>query len=81
MEVKIISLTEEGQERQDYRNMLKIEIDGERVFSVYDGEPEDANLNRDFNDCWNIPTLMRLAHKAGIAGESITFADIEVDEP
>lgn len=56
----------------EYRNAFEIKIDGEKVFSVWDGEPEDANLNRDFNDAYSIPGLMRRAFEAGKAGEEFT---------
>ncbi len=36
---------------KDYRYTLTIDIDGREAFRVSDGEPEDATLNRDFNDC------------------------------
>ena len=78
--VEIISLTEEGQERRDYGNALEIRFNGSRVFSVYDGEPEDSNLCRDFNDCWKIPDLIEKAYKAGLAGEELEITSSEVDE-
>ena len=80
MEAKVISLTDEVIERRDYRNAMEIHINGKMVFSVYDGEPEDANLRRDFNDCWKIPSLLEMAHRAGIAGEKLSIVHEKVDE-
>ena len=80
LEIKIISLTDEAINRRDYRDSMEIHIDGERVFSVFDGEPEDANLARDFNDCWTIPSLLEMAHKAGIAGKELSVVHEKVDE-
>ena len=80
MKIEIISLTEEGQERRDYRNILMIKVDGKQVFEVFDGEPEDANLARDFSDCWNIPKMLKAAHKAGLAGEKLEMERSEEDE-
>ena len=80
MKVTMKSLTEEAIERRDYRDVLTISIDGKKEFSVSDGEPEDATLGRDFNDCWSIGDLMEKAYKAGAAGESFEMEAIEVDE-
>ena len=51
MKIIMKSLTEQGVEDRDYRDAIEIFIDGKRVFSVGDGEPEDSNLGRDFSDC------------------------------
>lgn len=77
MKVSSISLTEEAVERRDYRDMYVIEINDKKVFSVSDGEPEDSNLSRDFNDVYEIPKLLKLAYLAGKNGEELTF-DIRV---
>ena len=80
MKVLLVSLTDEAQERRDYRDCLEISIDGKAVFEVYDGEPEDATLARDFNDCWGIPELMEKAYLAGIANEDFLIERREEDE-
>lgn len=69
MKVKFISRSEESLEDHDYRDKLEIHVDGKQRFHVSDGEPEDANLGRDFNDCMNIDTLMEEAYQAGVRGE------------
>ena len=48
--------------------------------SFLDGEPEDSNLSRDFNDVYNIENLMLLAYEAGKAGEELTVKIIH-EEP
>ena len=48
---------------------LEIKVNGKSEFCVSSGEPEDANLNRDFNDCYKITNLMKVAWEAGKAGE------------
>lgn len=63
-------------ESNDYTHSLKIEVDGKEVFRVYDGEPEDANLDRDFNDCFQIPNLMKQAYEAGKNGEKLKVIDV-----
>ena len=80
MKVEMKSLTDEAFERRDYRDILEIDIDGKCVFSVHDGEPEDANLNRDFNHCWNICDLMKKAYNAGKSGEDFELSHILQDE-
>ena len=80
MKIKVLSLTEEAFEKRDYRNVMKILVNDKSVFCVYDGEPEDANLNRDFNDCYTIPILMEMAYKAGDLGEIFEIEYLKVDE-
>ena len=74
-------LSEKGLENRDYKNILTILIDGVERFSVMDGEPEDSNLNRDFNDCWNVPDLMRSAYEAGKNGETFEISETLCDNP
>lgn len=80
MKVKVLTLTDEVVESNDYRNAIAIEIDGERKFEVIDGESEDANLSRDFSDCFNIENLMELAYDAGKKGETFEISYEEVEE-
>lgn len=76
----MLTLTDEVVESNDYRNAIAIEIDGERKFEVIDGESEDANLSRDFSDCFNIENLMELAYDAGKKGETFEISYEEVEE-
>jgi len=80
MKVTVKSLSEKLYEERDYRDVLEILIDGKVKFLVSDGEPEDANLLRDFNDCWVIPELMHVAFDAGKNGEDFVIEEIGVDE-
>lgn len=80
MKVTVIKLTEEAVEKRDYRDGFVIEIDGKGVASFFDGEPEDANLSRDFKDCWGIPDLLKRAHEAGKNGETFELEAKEVAE-
>lgn len=65
------------EELYDYRFGLTIKIDGEKVFSVYDGEPEDNSLERNFSDCHNIEDMMKRAYEAGKAGEPFEVERVE----
>ncbi len=62
---------------EDWRDSLRIEIDGTMVFCVWDGEPEDTNLSRNFNDCYKVVGLMRRAYEAGKRGESFSAEEKE----
>ena len=79
MEVKVLRCTEIQLEDRDYRDVLEIYVNGKRVFNVGDGEPEDSNLARDFNDCYSITDMIQSAFTAGQEGEclTITRGDIE----
>ena len=50
------------------------------VVKFSDGEPEDANLSRDFSDVHSIPMLLKRAHAAGERGEIFEVEEIESDE-
>lgn len=50
---------------------IRVETDngGRDQVSFYDGEPEDNNLARNFNDVYSIVGLMEMAYEAGKRGE------------
>lgn len=77
MDIKVIGLSDETLAENDFASYLQIEVDGKVSFAVYDGEPEDNNLSRNFNDCYNIKDLMQAAYEAGTRGEpfNIEFVD------
>lgn len=77
MKIEIISRSSETLEEYDYNDKLQIKIDGNLVFEVRDGEPEDNNLSRNFNDCWNIEDLMLMAYEAGKRRENFEVIDID----
>ncbi len=64
----------------DYRSAMSISIDDKKVFDVMDGEPEDSNLSRDFNDCYSIGDMMRAAYEAGKAGETFEVVTEETSD-
>ena len=80
MLIQIYSLSEEAVENRDYRSALKIEVNNKNTFEVYDGEPEDNSLGRNFSACWDIEKLMKMAYEAGESGEEYTVEYFEVDE-
>jgi len=80
MKIKETVSSEKFQENNDYRCFLEIEVDGKKECGFSDGEPEDANLNRDYSDCYNIVSLMKRAHEAGKNGEELIIEEIESDE-
>ena len=80
MKVVIQTLTEEEIERRDYRDAVEILIDGKKVFSVGDGESEDNNLSRNFNDCYGIDGIIKQAYEAGMDKEKLDIKHIKLDE-
>lgn len=44
--------------------------------SFFDGEPEDNNLNRNFNDCYSIENLIKKAYEAGKNGEVLEIEKV-----
>lgn len=80
MKVEIIERSQEKVENCDWKSAIQIKIDGEVVFSISDGEPEDANLGRDFADVSKIPHLLTKAYQAGKAGDSLEMFHSESSE-
>ena len=70
---KIVGPNEEG------RAFLSITV-GDETLTFIDGEPEDANLCRDFNDCYNIVNFMYKAYNAGKAGEPFEHEIIQTED-
>ncbi len=59
-----------------WRMALKIEAETEtsqKELSFIEGEPEDANLYRDFADVYKIENLVLMAYEAGKNGESLSI--------
>ncbi|MDQ0174413.1 hypothetical protein [Bacillus chungangensis] len=67
-------------DEDEMREALTIQVNGKTLFNVFDGEPEDRLLMRDFNDCYNIVDLMRLAYQAGRDGEGFSHEIIDESE-
>lgn len=80
MKIKVTTWSDEMVSNNDYRGSLEIEVNGEKMFNFQDGEPEDANLGRDFNDCFNIVRAMKLAWQAGKDGEGFDVVEREIDD-
>lgn len=80
MKLTIINLTEESYKRNDYCGLFAIEINGKKVFQVYDGEPEDNNLCRNFNDIYKLSKILNMVYEAGKQGDNLEMETKEVDE-
>ena len=80
MKVEEIVSSEKFSEDNDYRSFIQIKIDGKRAFSFTDGEPEDANLGRDFSDCFDIVSAIRNAYIAGKNGEELELSEKQSDD-
>jgi hypothetical protein len=75
MKVKVVTTTD-----SEYNQSMEIYIEKHLAFSVYDGEPEDNNLGRNFEDCFSVPELMKKAYEAGKNGQKFELYYVEEDE-
>ena len=70
----------DGSEDNDYRDAISFEVNGKRMLTFRDGEPEDNSLCRNFNDVFSIAGVVKLAYEAGNAGEELTIEHTNVEE-
>ena len=80
MKVEVMSESEQFRDEYDYRSFYVLSIDGEEALRFLDGEPEDANLSRDYSDIYVIHKLLERAHASGAKGESFHLRLTEGDE-
>ena len=80
MKITFISLTEEEVINRDHCDLFAIEINGEKVFCVYDGELEDNRLSRNFNDIYKLQEIIFKVYMAGKNGEQLKIENIKVEE-
>lgn len=80
MKVRVRVRPKQQIERYEYRDAMAIDIDGKKAFGVSDGEVEDSNLSRDFNDCYQIPDLLKKAFDAGKNGETFEITRIDDED-
>lgn len=64
----------------DERDGITIKIDGARVFSIWEGEPEDMRMYRDLSDALSVPSLLKYAYEAGKRGEEFIIEEVEIDD-
>lgn len=80
MEIKIVDRSPKEVANCDYSDAREIYIDDVLVFSVHDGEPEDNNIGRNFNDIYRLEEIFKKIHTAGVAGRELTINSEESDE-
>lgn len=80
MKLTFVTLTENAIAERDYCDLYAIEIDDKKVFSVADGEPEDNNLSRNFNDVYKLKELLLTMYQAGADSEKLEINDTEVED-
>lgn len=73
---KAISSTED--DGFDYREAYKIEADNGVSASFMDGDTEDANISRDFNDVYQIQYLIERANQLGLEGKTVTIEHLDI---
>lgn len=64
---------------QDYRSAVSLNLEGSNEISFMDGEPEDANLSRDFSDVYQIAEMIEYANQLGLDGVKIITETEDVD--
>ncbi len=66
----------------EYENVegLEIKINGERAFSIFEGEPEDMTIGRNLSGVYSIVGMMKKAYEAGKAGEAFEVETINESE-
>lgn len=69
-------------DEDEMREKLSIYVDEDLKADFTDGEPEDANISRDFADVNNIVQLMEIAYDAGKNGEDfvVDFEDYKEED-
>lgn len=73
---KAISSTED--DCFDYREAYKIEADNGVSASFMDGDTEDANISRDFNDVYQIQYLIERANQLGLEGKTVAIEHLDI---
>ena len=72
MDIVIIDKFDE----EDYTQEVKIQVkssSGDIDLSFHDGESEDNNISRNFNDILKIEELLEIAFNAGKSGEELNI--------
>ena len=80
MKITITRLTETGRVNNNYQDFVEISIERGPTLFFADGEPEDNNMSRNFNDIYKIGSLLGEMYKAGELDEGFELNEIEVDE-
>lgn len=79
MEIIEYSLTEDQIEQNDYKDDYSLTINFENNNNFYlnfiDGEAEDNNLMRNFNDCYWIKEVLIEAYNAGKRNENLIIKE------
>ena len=60
-----------AEDPEDYRSAVSLNLEGSNKIVFMDGEPEDANLGRDFSDVYQIAKMLEYANQLGLDGVKI----------
>lgn len=71
-----------AEEPVDYRSAVSLNLEGLNEIVFMDGEPEDANLGRDFSGVYQIAGMIEYANQLGLDGVKIITEteDVNWDE-
>lgn len=78
--IKTVTRDQYTLEKYDYRDAMEIYIGDKRMFRVGDGEPEDSNMSRDFNDVHRITDMLMAAYDLGQRGVKVEFVSEESED-
>lgn len=70
MNIEIKYFEDDGWE---YRQGVRITIDGDNMLDVMDGEIEDNNLSRNFSDVYNIKDIIEKVYNAGLNNQELVL--------
>ena len=74
MKLVIKTLSEEAVNNRDGRNAIEFYVNNHLRMSFWEGEPEDANLSRDFSDIRGIVGFAKKVYEAGKDGEALDIS-------
>ena len=75
MNIKIQTLSPTGLENNDWHDIFRILVDNTERFFVFDGEPEDNMLARNFNDTQKLKQLFLDIYSAGSSHSGVSIVE------
>ena len=80
MHIRIGTRSENALEKNEYRDIYSLSIDNEDILYFADGEPEDNDMRRNFNDVYQIDEVIKVVYKAGLRGEELNLDFFSIEE-
>lgn len=74
----LVEIITKDQENKDNAEFVQIKFDGRQQFYVFDGEPEDNKLDKNFAQCFMIKNMLEKVYDAGLRSEPVEFIYIKI---